>query len=177
MNSNKQAKSNYNKSNKTNYNKSNKINYNNKTYNYYKKQGHLESNCYTKQNKLKSINTIKKETILCATTSNIFNTTITSNNNLSFTLDSSASIHTSYLRELFIPSTLKESNTSIKQGNTNKVIKASAIGDIELLVTSTKKVIKLKNILYIPKLGVNLLSLNLIASKGYKISFNKYNTL
>jgi hypothetical protein len=33
----------------------------------------------------------------------------------------------------------------------------------------------LQNILYIPKLGVNLLSLGLITSKEFKLSFNKHN--
>lgn len=42
-------------------------------------------------------------------------------------------------------------------------------------MTSTKKLVKLNNVLYVSSLGVNLLSLSKITSKGYNLSFYKDN--
>ncbi|RYE04909.1 MAG: hypothetical protein EOP33_08175, partial [Rickettsiaceae bacterium] len=60
-----------------------------------------------------------------------------------------------------------------KWGNTSTTIKAQGIGDISIVFTSTKQLVKLTNVLYVPNLGVNLLSLSLITSKNYSLSFNK----
>ena len=70
---------------------------------------------------------------------------------------------------------IKPTNTSIKWGNTNKTIKASSVGDITIKFTSSNKVVTLSNVLYVPELGVNLISLNLITKRDFKLSFNKYN--
>ena len=132
----------------TKKNNNNKSNNNNiKTCNYYKKKEHLESNCFKKYSNLiknKSINnTTKEETILTSSIVNKDN----SNSTIDFILDSSATIHTYYIKELFI--NIKPSITTIKQSNTNNNIKASSIGDILVKFTSTNKLVKLTNVLYI----------------------------
>jgi len=156
-------------------NKIKSINRDLKICNYCKLKGHLESSCYKKYPNLKpkkdnSVNNIEeiKETVL--TTS--INNKINNNNIYDFILDSGATIHTCSKKDLF--NNIKYTNISIKWGKTNNIIKASGIGDIELYFNNSN-LIKLSNVLYIPELGVNLLSLNLITSKGFKLSFNKDN--
>ena len=111
---------------------------------------------------------IEEEQVLATSTSSINNY---SNNTIDFILNSRATIHTCYIKELF--TSIKPTTVSIKWGNTDKSIKAAGIGDISLVFTSTNKLVKLTNVLYIPELGVNLLSLNLITSKGFNLLFNK----
>jgi len=97
----------------TKKNNNNKSNNNIKTCNYCKKKEHLESNCFKKYSNLiknKSINntTKKEETILTSSIVNKDN----SNSTIDFILDSSATIHTYYIKELFI--NIKPSITTIK---------------------------------------------------------------
>jgi len=90
----------------------NKSNNNIKTCNYCKKKGHLESKYFKKYPNLikdRSINkTTKEETILTSSIVNKDN----SNNTIDFILDSSATIYTCYIKELFI--NIKPSITTIK---------------------------------------------------------------
>lgn len=82
--------------------------------NYCNKKGHIESKCFEKYPNLKRdkvVNTSsnnledKEEQILASSTKSI-------NSNIDFILDSSATIHTCYIKDLFID--LKPSTTSIK---------------------------------------------------------------
>jgi hypothetical protein len=138
---------------------------------YYKLKGHTEFN-YLKKNpslrKNKSINnsSTKEEVQILASSIKSIN-----NNTIDFILDSGAIIHTCCIKELF--TSIKPSNTTIKWGNTNKTIKAQGVGDINIVFTSTRQLAKLTNVLFVPDLGVNLLSLSLITSKSYSLSFNK----
>jgi len=150
--------------------------------NYCLYRGHKEATCYKKypnlrkdkdknyssSNKIINNTSIEEEQVLATSTSSINNY---SNNTIDFILDSGATIHTCYIKELF--TSIKPTTVSIKWGNTDKSIKAAGIGDISLVFTSTNKLVKLTNVLYIPELGVNLLSLNLITSKGFNLLFNK----
>lgn len=147
--------------------------------NYCSFKGHKESTCYKKypnlrDNNRKSINNtiINKEEQVLATS---INSSIISkkSNTIDFILDSSATIHTCSIKEIF--NSIKPTNISIKWGNTNKTIKAEGIGSINLIFSSTRQLVKLTNVLFVPSLGVNLLSLSLITSKGYSLSFNKDN--
>jgi hypothetical protein len=92
---------------------------------------------------------------------------------ISFILDSGATLHTCYKKELF--NNINSTTTSIKWGNTNSTIRASGVGDISLVSTSANNKVTLKNVLYVPEIGVNLLSLSLISSKSYSLSLNKQN--
>jgi hypothetical protein len=139
--------------------------------NYCYKKGHKESSCFKKNPNLikgKSVNNStskEEEQVLASSIKSIRNNTI------DFILDSGATIHTCYIKELF--SNLEPSNTSIKWGNTNTTLKAQGIGSISLVFNSTKQLVRLTNVLFVPSLGVNLLSLSLITSKNYSLSFNK----
>ena len=138
-------------------------------------KGHKESTCYKKfpnlREKQVNITTREEEQILATSinSSSIKNKSST----IDFILDSGATIHTCYIKELF--TSIRPTNISIKQGNTNKIIKAEGIGGINVLFTSTKRLVKLENVLYVPSLGVNLLSLSKITSRGYNLSFYKDN--
>jgi hypothetical protein len=61
------------------------------------------------------------------------------NNVISFILDSGATIHTYYIKELF--NSIQSTTTAIKWGNTNNTIKASGIGNIDVIFTSTQKIV------------------------------------
>ena len=89
---------------------------------------------------------IDEEQVLATSTSSINNY---SNNTIDFILNSGATIHTCYIKELF--TSIKPTTVSIKWGNTDKYIKAAGIGDIRLVFTSTNKLVKLTNVLYIFK--------------------------
>ena len=150
------------------------------TCNYCKKKGHKEENCFRnpKSKQYKGVNSTSSldnsNSTTSSSTNNIVLTTKESKNNLStieFILDSGATVHTCYLRELF--TSIKPTSTSIKQGNSNSLIKARGIGDIEVKFTSINNLVTIKNVLYILELGLNLLSLNLITSKNYTFYFNK----
>ena len=152
-----------------------------KTCSYCNIKGHLEHTCYKKFPHLnpnkKSINNTRvskeKETILATNSISKYN--IESSTTIDFILDSGATIHTCYIKELF--SNIKPTNKFIKWGNTTKDIAASGIGDIKLYFNSTNSIILLKDVLYVPELGVNLLSVNLITSKNLTLSFNKDNCI
>ena len=68
---------------------------------------------------------------------------------------------------------MRPTNISIIQGNTNTIIKVKGIEKINIIFTSTKRLVKLENILFIPSLRVNLLSLSKITSRGYNLFFYK----
>ena len=137
----------------------------------YKKYSNLrkdKDNNYSSNNKIINNTSIEEEQVLATSTSALNNY---SNNTVDFILDSGATIHTCYIKELF--TSIKPTTISIKQGNTNNSIKATGIGDVSLVFTSTNKLVKLTNVLFIQELGFNLLSLNLITSKGFNLLFNK----
>ena len=160
---------------------------------YCKRKGHLESNCYKKHPNLRPNNNNNTRKAINNSSSskveeiedldevedinstykveNILNSSKYSNTTIDFILDSRATIHTCYIKELF--TSIRNTTTCIKQGNTSNIIKAKGIGNIELVFTSTNKVVKLQNVLYILELGVNLLSLSLITSKDFSLKFNK----
>jgi hypothetical protein len=164
---------------------------NNKTCKVCKKKGHLEEEYWKKfpnknpnrktiNSSDTSSNTSNKNTDLedynlesALVSSKIVKASTKQNNVISFILDSGATIHTCYIKELF--NSIQSTTTAIKWGNTNNTIKASGIGNIDVIFTSTQKKVTIKDVLYIPELGVNLLSLSLITSKNFSLSFNRQN--
>lgn len=54
-------------------------------------------------------------------------------------------------------------------------LKAVARGTVEVTVTinGTEMIIRVENVLYVPGLGVNLLSIDIIAQQNYKVNINK----
>ena len=145
------------------------------------KTGHLESNCFILYPHLKSKKSINStisykdnnNNKVILSTNRLSSQIANLNQNIEFILDSGATIHTCYQKELFINMT--PSNTYIKWGNTNRNLLASGEGTIIVKFENSNKIIKLTKVLYVPELGVNLLSLSLITTKGFNISFNKTN--
>ena len=148
------------------------------------KKGHSENKCWIKYPHLKEnrpsnrnkkpinkIEEIKEESSLVTTTPSptILNTKDT--NTTTWVLDSGATVHVCSDKTLF--NFINPTSTSIKWGNTTSNIRASGIGDISVIFNSTNEKATIKDVLYVPELGVNLLSLGLIASKGYSLNFNK----
>jgi hypothetical protein len=155
--------------------------------NFCSKTGHLEEKCFKKYPELNKRNLAFSTTR--DTNIDAISTTSTSSNSLDsqialvstkstysyskeFILDSAATIHVSTDRSLF--NSLVPTNTSLKWGN-NKAnnIRASGIGDIPIRFTSTNQNAILKDVLFVPELGVNLISLALIVDKGVSLAFNK----
>ncbi|RYE03868.1 MAG: hypothetical protein EOP33_09415, partial [Rickettsiaceae bacterium] len=140
----------------TKNNKKNTKNKDNKSIpkcNYCNKKGHLESNCFIKNPSLKKDKSINNSSNI---EEQVLSSSIKSSNSsksptIDFILDSGATIHTCYIKELF--TSLRPSSTSIKWGNTSTTIKAQGIGDISIVFTSTKQLVKLTNVLYVPNLG------------------------
>jgi histone deacetylase 1/2 len=155
--------------------------------NFCSKTGHLEEKCFKKYPELSKRNAAFSTSV--DTNVDAMNTTSTFNNSLDsqialvsnkstysypkeFILDSAATIHVSADRSLF--NSLVPTNTSLKWGN-NKAnnIRASGIGDIPIRFTSTNQNAILKDVLFVPELGVNLISLALIVDKGVSLKFKK----
>lgn len=139
------------------------------------KKGHLEEKCWSKYPNKKSSNNTTNSTPndnLCTITNKVLNTTkdTSKSTKIEWILDSGATIHTCTNREAF--STFStNTNISIKWGNTTNSIKASGIGNIEVLNPFTKNSLTINNVIYCPELGVNLLSLGLIVEKGNTFTF------
>jgi hypothetical protein len=137
--------------------------------------GHLEDKCFKKHPELRLTN--NKKPVL--TTSTIKDTTqeecilsTSKARSSNFILDSAATVHICYQKELF--DSIKPIDTSIKWGNNaSNAIKASGVGNISLKFSSTSKSAILSDVLYVPELGVNLISLALIAKRGITLNFTK----
>jgi hypothetical protein len=137
--------------------------------NFCKKPNHKESDCWTKfpekKPSTKKVNcTEKSETILV--TKAVLSTSVC---NTDWILDSGASVHICCNRELF--TSISASSTSIAWGSYSSKIQASGVGTVSMFMKSTKKSVLLTNVLYVPELKVNLLSLGLIADKGVYFTF------
>ena len=85
-------------------------------------------------------------------------------------LDSGCSKHmTPYLGKL---TNIKKANTDIMLAN-KSIIKSDTSGDIEGILTEDKNEIKISNVLYVPELNTNLLSVMELQDKGLDILFRK----
>jgi hypothetical protein len=153
------------------------------------KPNHNEPNCWEKYPELapknwKSTNNTNNSTISTDNTNNSTNNINISTKNeeesvlvthnvsstiesssIEWILDSGATIHTCINKDLFIK--LLPTDMTIKWGNTNKRIKASGIGDISVIFDQTRQKAIIRDVLYIPELGINLLSLNVAVDKGF----------
>ena len=89
---------------------------------------------------------------------------------ITWVLDSGASTHVCYREDLFTKLN-PINNTFIKWGNTSSLLKAKAKGNISVKFTSTNKPIMLENVLLVPELKVNLLSMYQALEKGANFQF------
>lgn len=65
-------------------------------------------------------------------------------------------------------------DTTIVAAN-NKSLKGSAKGSVNVEVTNGKQIekISIKEVMYVPGIAANLLSVSKITDKGYQVNFNK----
>jgi hypothetical protein len=126
-------------------------------------KGHVEKDCRKKQAGAKSVNNSNKPILTTSTNKD------NSNNTIDFILDSGATVHCCYIKDLF--TFVKPTTISIKWGNTSSVLKAEGISNISIYLSNNR--VELENVLFIPKLGVNLPALNLITARNYTFSSNK----
>ena len=87
---------------------------------------------------------------------------------LAWTTDSGASKHMTSDRRSFI--SWKNTTTGVKVGG-NKTLQSPGRGDIEVLINGKHRV--LRDVLYVPKLGYNLLSISALESSGFSVNFSK----
>ena len=150
-----------------------------------KRIGHKEDQCYKKDptkrppnKKLKkTLNTIEERSLNSIITVNNTKSVTDSNSNIvTWILDSGATSHISYRKDIF--SNLEPvDNIYIKWGNTNTLLKATAKGNIDITFTSTKIPIVLKDVLLVPELETNLLSLGQAVERGAEFRFNRNKSL
>ena len=166
-------KSEYRNNQKSDANKSNK------KCKYCKKSGHFESDCWKKYPDLTpdwakvktgakpntGNNATEKDEITLISQ----NHAMISTNQNEWILDSAATSHICAERTMF--STLEPCTTMLNWGNANQ-IKTSGIGTIKIRFTSTNQTVILTDCLFVPELGVNLLSLGTLSQKGASVHFN-----
>ena len=148
--------------------------------NFCKKKGHFEAVCYQKHPEKVPKNgrnwSSKKEeenSEILSTISIEKNDILVSKNDFTeWILDSGASTHICCDKTLF--SSLIPTDKTVKWGNATSII-ASYMGNIELIFNSTKQKAILEDCLYVPEIGLNLLSLGRLAQKGLNIQFYKQN--
>ena len=87
-------------------------------------------------------------------------------------LDSGATNHICCLRYKF--SKIKPYNSTIKVGDGRK-LKVEGIGEVNLKIQSNNGIIilQLQQVLFVPKLSTNLLSIGKLTQKGYNLVFNR----
>lgn len=130
------------------------------------KHGHLSKNCWHKNNK----KTEKKETGYVAAFS-----ASTANYTNSWHVDSGASMHMTMHRD-WLTDITPSSVPSIKIAN-NKVLKVECCGNVCIKVNAkdgSTDSIQVRNVLYVPELKTNLLSVSKIIKSGCRVTFNEY---
>ena len=152
--------------------------------NFCKKQGHYDTNCFKKHPEKAPKNTkntfknaqnsssrdeINSE-IFTAISTKKEDILLSKNDSIEWILDSGASTHICCDKTLF--SSLFPTEKSVNWGNASSIT-AKFMGNVELIFNSTKQKAILENCLYIPEIGMNLLSLGKLAQKELNIQFYK----
>lgn len=92
----------------------------------------------------------------------------------SWIIDSAASVHMSPNKKLFTSlETLSESNVIVAD-NKSLCVKGKGTITISALVNEQIRDIIIQDVLYVPELGVNLLSVRKITEKGYIVKFDEH---
>ncbi|KAL6154143.1 hypothetical protein ACJBU6_07428 [Exserohilum turcicum] len=147
---------------------------------YCHKNGHQIDQCWTKDpSKRPNRSTQKTESALSTVVSVDQNAadiktalSTQSTNTIEWILDSAASAHICFDRELFRNLT-SVSKTYIKWGNSTALLPAIAKGEVPIKFTSTGESVVLKEVLLVPDFKVNLLSLYQAVQKGAQFQFSK----
>lgn len=89
----------------------------------------------------------------------------TDNTSSTWVVDSGASKHLTNTKNMLL--SRKKDNTEIIVAKNGETIKSECIGNIET------KTCNLTNVLYVPELTKNLMSVNIITEKGGEVTFTK----
>jgi hypothetical protein len=102
----------------------------------------------------------------------IFNVYSKTNKENVWLLDSGASNHCCYSKEAF--QSMKQHTSIIKVGDARE-LKVMGIGSVQLKIQSECGFVNIiiSDVLFVPELSVNLISIGKLAKKGYKILFEK----
>lgn len=132
------------------------------------KYGHLSKNCWHKK-ACHNEKTDKKTGYVAAFSAS------TANYSYCWHVDSGASMHMTMHRD-WLTDLRSSSVSSIKIAN-NKVLKVECCGNICLKVKAKDGIInsiQVRNVLYVPELKTNLLSVSKIIKGGCRVTFNEY---
>ncbi|XP_017760138.1 PREDICTED: uncharacterized protein LOC108550788 [Eufriesea mexicana] len=91
-------------------------------------------------------------------------------------LDTGSTSHMCYERELFDKLTHDEGQVTMVDKKGKKLI-SEGIGDVVVKQVSSKNNIRLENVLCVPELTTNLLSVAKITDHGYTVKFHKYGAI
>ncbi|KAH7563608.1 hypothetical protein BM1_00655 [Bipolaris maydis] len=97
---------------------------------------------------------------------------IKTSKSIKWILDSGASSHICCDRKLF-RNIRKITNINVQWGNSGTFLPAIGKGEVPITFNSTGQSVVLKDVLFVPKFGFNLLSLYQAAQKGAKFKFSK----
>lgn len=144
-----------------------------------KKQGHLKSNCrlYKKQQKSNGNESAKSSVEAKARNTEDYHCFKIIKDKLpvnttQWCIDSGATSHMSNNKSFF--SSIRDTNESVYLADGSRVI-ASGIGEGQLIceVPGENQIIKLKNVLYIPELDDNLISVKKVTENNYRVIFEE----
>lgn len=134
--------------------------------NYCGKKGHVKARCF----KLKREKKIQKAATAMVEEqqTNLVSAFLTLPDN-NFYLDSGASNHMVRSKDLF--TNMEPDNTIIKVAN-NQIVTSQGIGQIKLTINNQVSPLLLSNVLYVPNLSNNLISISKLVQKDYSVEFN-----
>lgn len=130
------------------------------------KYGHVSKNCRNKKKEQKSNENTDSSYVA------VLSATINNDNN--WYIDSGASMHMTMNRDLLYNETTPPI-TTIRVANDKKLV-VKACGNINLNVVNVRgqlDTIKVQNVLYVPELATNLLSVSQIINSGCQVQFDK----
>ena len=166
-------------SNSTNKDSGSKKNRTIKKCTYCSLRGHLEDRCYKKHpelrpNRVSSTSTgssLSEEQAVVTSATNSDIALVSKSSTTDFILDSGATTHICHDKSLF--NFLKPDKSTIKWGNNkDALLKAQGIGDISIRFSSTNKPACIKDVLYVPDLGLSLLSTSVLCSRKCSLKIN-----
>lgn len=138
------------------------------------KQGHVASECSDKKKDDKDKKRPEKKKSDTSVKVAFLTHNLQTIKDSSWIIDSAASAHMSPNKKLFTSlEKLSESNVIVAD---NKSLRVKGKGTITIsaLVNGQNRDIIIQNVLYVPELGVNLLSVRKITEKGYIVKFNEH---
>jgi hypothetical protein len=148
-----------------------------RTCNHCKKSGHIEEKCWIKHPALKTQKESNKDkesqpeevALISQTEAALHTEDPTSEDTIDWILDSGATSHICSDKRLF--TSLEPHKIALRWGSAGQLY-TSGIGTVKVQFSSTNQKAEIGDVLYVPELGVNLLSLGVLVEKGLNVIFN-----